>query len=388
MMEIEELWAEIDDRVPCLPARETSLADSLNCVVSGNVLSPGDMPAFDRSSMDGFAFSSLQPGRCRILGTIAAGRPLSMSVEEGTSIRILTGGVVPEGTVAISKQEDCEVSGDMVSLRDGVRLGWGEFIRRRGGIFSGGDVLLESGAIVSPGALALLASAGVGVVNAVGRATVCHLVTGDEIVGAGATLSPGQIYDSNGPMISALLAEMGMDVEACRLADDADALTRQVRENPADLLLISGGSGPGERDHTLKALEASGYAIHSSRLNSRPGKPLIFATQGTRIAFGLPGNPLSHWVCFQVFVKRAIRRLHGLRVPGLGTARMSAGIEASDSSGDGRRTWTPGVWGFEKDGAHVRPLPWKHSGDLLSLVGANALILDPTDHGECRILIL
>ncbi|MFA7234025.1 MAG: molybdopterin molybdotransferase MoeA [Terrimicrobiaceae bacterium] len=385
MMEIEQLWAEIDARVLRLPAQETPLMDSLHRVVAGDVLSPEDLPAFDQSSMDGFAFASTRPGECRILGTIAAGRPLPLRAEEGISIRILTGGVVPEGTAAIAKQEDCEVNGDLVSLRAGVRLERGNFIRQRGGVFSKGDLLLKPGTLLSPGAVALVASAGIGSVHIVRRGSVLHLVTGDEIVGSGTPLLPGQIHDSNGPMISALLAEMELNVERRPLADEADMLVRHVGENTADLLLISGGSGPGERDHTLKVLESSGYAIHSSRLNSRPGKPLIFSTRGTQVAFGLPGNPLSHWVCFQAFVKRAICRLHGLPEPEMQAARIPAPIE---SSGDGRRTWTPGIRESGGDGARVRPLPWKHSGDLTPLVSANALILDPTDKGECRILIL
>ena len=383
MMEIEQLWEEIDSRVACLPARQTGLMQALHRAAAEDILSPGEFPAFDHSSMDGFAFSSVQPGRCRVTGTIAAGRPLPLQVASGTAVRILTGACIPEGTAAIARQEDCAVEGEDVSLSPGARIAFGENIRRRGGVFRKGDILVRSGTAITPGAIALLASVGVRSLKVTGPASVLHLVTGDEVVGSATSLLPGQIHDSNGPMISALLADMGLAAESRHVPDDGDSLVNRVRETPADLLLISGGAGPGERDHALDALKSAGYAIHSSRLNSRPGKPLIFATKGPGIAFGLPGNPLSHWVCFQAFVKRAILRLHGLPVPEMLGTRMSAKIAPSR---DGRRTWTPGAW--DSGSGRVRPLPWKHSGDLTPLVDANALILDPTDEGTARMLIL
>jgi len=385
MMEIEQLWEEIDDRVACLPVRPTGLAEAMHRVVAAEVLSPCDLPAFDQSSMDGFAFASARPGACRILATVAAGRPLPLPVTSGTACRILTGAVVPEGTAAVAKQEDCAVEGELVTLIPGVSIAPGENIRRRGGIFQRDDILIASGTQITAGVIALLASAGVQRIPVHGRASVLHLVTGDEIVGPGAALLPGQTYDSNGPMIQALLGGLGINAEQCHLPDDADSLLQRVLTSGADVLLISGGSGPGERDHTLGALESAGYSIHSSRLNSRPGKPLIFATNGSRIAFGLPGNPLSHWVCFQAFVRWAIRRLHGLPPPEMRTVRMVAAIERD---GDRRRTWTPGVLEHRDGREMVRPLPWKHSGDLLPIAGADALILGADKNGDAKVMIL
>ncbi len=385
MMEIEELWKEIDGRVACLPAVQSSLPGAMHRVAAADVLSPCDLPAFDQSSMDGFAFASTRPGSCRILGTIVAGRPQALCVSSGAACRILTGAMIPGGTAAIAKQEDCTVEGETVNLISGISLMPGENIRRRGGIYRKDDILIESGARITAGAIALLASAGIGQVPVVGRAGVLHLVTGDEIVGSGRALLPGQTYDSNGPMIRALLGELGSRVAQCHLPDDAESLFHKVSKSTEDVLLISGGSGPGERDHTLRALESAGYTIHSSRLNSRPGKPLIFATNESRIAFGLPGNPLSHWVCFQAFVKRAILRLHGLPAPEMRTLRLAAGVE---EGGDRRRTWTPGILEHCDGREIVRPLPWKHSGDLTPIASADALILDAGKSGDANVMIL
>ena len=385
MMEIEQLWKEIDGRVASLPAGQSGLLEAMHRVVAADVLSPCELPAFDQSSMDGFAFASTRPGRCRILGTIAAGRPLALCVSSGAACRILTGAVIPEGTAAVAKQEDCTAEGETVTLIPGISLMPGESIRRKGGIFQKDDVLITSGTRITAGVIALLASAGIGQVPVFGRAGVLHLVTGDEIVGSGRALFPGQTYDSNGPMIRVLLGELGSRVGQCHLPDDEESLFHKVRTCTEDVLLISGGSGPGERDHTLRALESAGYTIHSSRLNSRPGKPLIFATNESRIAFGLPGNPLSHWVCFQAFVKRAILRLHGLPAPEMRTLRLAAGVE---EGGDRRRTWTPGILEHRDGREMVRPLPWKHSGDLTPIARADALILDAGNDGDANVMIL
>lgn len=382
MMEIEQLWQEIDGRVARLPSERASLLRAAGRVVTENIVSPVDQPAFDQSAMDGFVFASTRPGTCRIAGTIAAGGA-PVPIAPGTAVRIFTGAVVPKEAAAIAKQEDCEWTGERVSLLLGKHLVEGENIRRCGAIYRKGGVLLESGSLILQGTVALLASAGIDAVDSVRRASALHLVTGDEIVPPGQKLLPGRTYDSNGPMIAALLAGAGVETERRYLGDDADS--QQIRTWDGDLLLISGGSGSGDRDHTLHMLESAGYAIHASRINSRPGKPLIFATRGAQVAFGLPGNPLSHWVCFHAFVKRAIHRLHGLPGPEMISVHV-AGPEKMP--GDARRTWSPGYGKWGENGLEVRPLPWKHSGDLTPLASANALLLEAGGDGTARTFLL
>ncbi len=380
MMEIEQLWREIDGRVGRLGAARVGLLEALGRVVAEDVVSPVDLPAFDQSAMDGFAFASTTPGVCRIVVTVAAGEK-GEGVKAGEAVRIFTGAPVPSGTVAVARQEDCGREGESVFLLPGVCLAGGDNIRVRGGVCSSGDLLVKAGERISPGIVALLASTGIGWVEAVHRASVLHLVTGDEIVPPGSLLPPGGVHDSNGPMLSALLAENGLEGERVYLGDNAEELTRRAGDFDGDLLLISGGSGPGDRDHTLSALGAAGYAVHAARINSRPGRPLIFATRGRQVVFGLPGNPLSHWVCFQAFVRRAICRFHGLPVPEMHPVRLGAEVGLS---GDGRRTWTPGFCRPGENGLEVFPLPWKHSGDLTPLATANALLLGT--NGEALIL--
>ncbi len=373
MMEIETLWAEIDRHVHPLPAERVSLSQANRRVIAETVIAATDQPAFDQSSMDGYAFSSAAPGRCRITATSAAGTSDETHVGAGEAVRIFTGAMVPTGTFAVARQEDCKRDGEFVEIAEGGSLVAHQNIRKCGGIFRKGSKVVDEGSVLSPGALALIASAGVGEVSVIRHATAIHLITGDELVSAGEPLPTGGTYDSNGPMFQAMLAAAGVQTTQMKLRDDAGALNHLVSTNTASLLLISGGSGPGDRDHTIGALEAANFVIHTSRLNSRPGKPLIFATRGNQVAFGLPGNPLAHWVCFHAFVSRAIQRLHGIEPPSLLSAKLS---EAIDDAGDGRRTWTPARICWEHCELIATPLPWQHSGDLSPLLRANALIMD------------
>jgi len=373
MIQIEQLWQEIDIRVHPLPSETVTLDQANNRVVCRDICAITDQPAFAQSAMDGFAFAESTPARCLITATVAAGDSVHTQVKTGEAIRILTGGMIPSGTHAIARQEDCEVDGGFVSLRSTSPLEAGRFIRAQGEVFNAGDIVLTAGSATTPGAMALLASAGVSIIEVHGRATALYLVTGDEIVPAGTPLLPGQTYNSNGPMMRAFFDDAKVGCRAISLGDNANTLQEIVTTANDSVVLLSGGSGPGDHDHTTTALENAGFTIHANRINSRPGKPLIFATRGPQIAFGLPGNPLAHWVCFHAFVRRAIDRLHGIAPRNLIPATL---IERIDDVGDGRRTWTPARMDWSSGALNVHPLPWKHSGDLTPLRTADALILD------------
>lgn len=381
--EIEQLWEWIDARVPVLPAQIQPLSETIGRINAEPVCATVDQPAHDQSAMDGYAFAEIDPGKCRIMGTVAAGWAGESMVQPGGAVRIFTGSRLPEGTRCVGRQEDCLADGEFVSLRPGKRLVEEENIRRAGAVFSKGARILERGMKLSAGAAGLLASAGVAAVNVHPAARTLHVATGEELcdVEAG-PLATGKIYDSNGPMMEALLRQYGVVPERRRLGDSPTEIGQVVAGFDGDLLLISGGSGPGDHDHTPAALRNAGYEIHASRINSRPGRPLIFATRGGQVAFGLPGNPLSHWVCFHAFVRRALARLHGEPKPDLWEAKL---LGPWPGGGDGRRTWTPAIVAPESIGLAARPLPWQHSGDLTPMTSANALILDTPDPATGRV---
>jgi len=369
MMEIEQLWKEIDQHIPRLGEEEVPLLEAFGRILSQEPCSTVDQPPLDQSSVDGYALP--ERGPFRLIGNQVAGQNAGVRLEPGQAVRILTGAVVPEGAFAVIKQEDSSVDGGLVQTTSLVAAG--ENIRRKGDVLKKGTPVLPPGQQISPGAIGLLASSGIGAVRVICRARVLHMVTGDEIIAAGTPLKSGQIYDSNGPMMAALLRQRGVQqFQQIHLGDSPEEIGNAVAAFDGNLLLISGGSGPGDRDHTVTALEAAGFQIHASRLNSRPGKPLIFATRGAQVAFGLPGNPLSHFVCYQAFVRRALDRLEGFPVSNLIAAELQGTLP---ENGDGRRTWLPGVL----EVGRARPLTWRHSGDLTPLAHANALILLGSD---------
>jgi len=387
MISIEQLWTLIDECVEPRQEQELNLAAALGCVSAKPIVSPTDCPAFDHSAMDGFAFAETAPGPCRVIRENPAGCADPGRIRPGEAARIFTGASLPVGTVSVARQEDCLHGGDAVRLKDGLSLAQGDNIRRAGDIFRSGSVVLPAGTKVTPGAVGLLAACGVRELNVRALPRILHLSTGSELVEVGHPLTQGKIYDSNGPMIEALLASRNLPVIRKFIPDSADDLTRSVQGFSGDLLLISGGSGPGDHDHTSAALCGAGYTIRASRINSRPGKPLIFATNGRQVAFGLPGNPLSHWVCFQAFVVRALARLAGGLPPELIPVACPTPLAAA---GDGRRTWTPARCLYQGGQILVEPLEWKHSGDLTPLVSADALLLgepDPDNH-MVRALLL
>lgn len=371
MMEIEQVWEAIDRHASRLPSERVPPARAVGRTLAEPVLADEDQPPFDQSAMDGYALGSPTAGSpYAVVATIAAGESTGIVLREGEAARILTGAMVPAGAVAVARQEDCEA--DARSVRVIAPCPDGTHIRRRGGVARKGEVLLQSGRRILPGTAGLLAACGTPRVCVTALPSVDHLVTGDEVVPVGTMPNPGQIRDSNGPLIRALLGAMGIGVHRRALPDSAMSTREAVAASKADLLLISGGSGPGDRDYTRAALEANGFEIHCSSVNSRPGRPLIFASRGARLAFGLPGNPLSHFVCFHAFVRRALCRMAGLPPARLLPSTLRSLVR---DPGDGRRSWLPARLSAGARGMEVRPLAWKHSGDLTPLAEANALIL-------------
>ena len=382
---IEELWHLIDSYVSLLSDEKILVPQAVGRRLSLDASAVSNFPSFDHSAMDGYAFAEAQPGKCRIVGPIAAGDSATGELHPGEAARILTGAMIPPGTFAVARQEDCSLEEGFVSLNFSTLLLPSSNIRRQAAIVRVGQTVVAAGQELLPGAVALLVACGVGSVSVHRQPRVTHLSTGSELLDAANEAVPGKIYDSNGPMMTALLASRGLAIRPRRLPDDLAALKDSVRRFDGDLLLISGGSGPGDRDNTPAALEAAGFKIHSQRVNSRPGRPLLFATRGSQVAFGLPGNPLSHWVCYHVFVRRVLDRLEG--------RPCAEFVETvcptwSGPDGDGGHTWTPATVKITGGLAVAKALPWLHSGDLSPLSSANALLLNGPDPSTQRVQTL
>ena len=310
MTTVTQLRQLIDEQVGALPPRAVPLEQAHGCTLAETITADSDQPALDRSAIDGFVLQAgSRVGNFQLAGEILPGDPAPGPPHGAQALRVFTGSAVPDGC-ALVMLEDTETDGARVVVRADASEG---FIRRRGGSVRAGSVLLESGVRLGAGEIAVLASAGVEAPQVVPCPRVLHVTTGREIVSFEARPAAGQVRDTNGPLIAALLREAGAEALPRRHVNESiGALVEAVRgAGDFDVLLVSGGSSVGKHDRTREALEALGFEVLVQRVNSRPGKPLVVARQGGRWAFGLPGNPVAHFVIFHVFVARALRRLAG-----------------------------------------------------------------------------
>ncbi len=288
-------------------------------------------------------------------------------------------------------QEHVDASGGRIRV---VKRIAASHVRLRGEDARAGEVLLEPGTTLDATAVALLASVGKATPLVSKQPRILHLTTGDEIVSPEQTPSPGQIRNSNAFLISALCREFGAEaVDHFHAADDLGELTRIVTEAKAetyDMVLISGGSGQGSYDFSGELFRHLGATIHFREVNVRPGKPLIFGTtareHSAQIIFGLPGNALSHFVCFHLFVRRALDRLLA-RSPAT-TTRAHLTERMSDTN-NARETWWPARIVLKEGRIECRALPWQSSGDITRLPAGHALIHVPasTSHIDTGTMV-
>jgi molybdopterin molybdotransferase len=369
LMSVDNVLARLESEVAPRPPRFVALENALGCVLADDVRAESDQPAFDRSAIDGFAVLAGSAAGDYVLGRdLLPGDPAPTPPDGETAFRIFTGSAVPRNC-ALVMQEDALVNGDRVTLN---RTAATDLIRRQGSSVRAGARLLAAGDRIGAGEIAVLASAGAVRPRVTPPPQVLHITTGREIVPADTFPGPGQIRNTNGPLIHALLRNAGGVPLASHHVDESpDALVHAVRTGgDFDLLLVSGGSSVGEHDRTPQALVALGFDLLVRRVNVRPGKPLLVARRGDQWAFGLPGNPVSHFASFHVFVARAIRRMRGLPVAAFPRIRLGAGAGLPAPT---RETF----WPARLAAGFVSPLPWLGSDDLAALAGVNALIRLP-----------
>lgn len=348
------------------------LVESAGRVLREPVLATEDQPAFDRSSVDGYAVRLDDPAATfRIVDEIRAGDWKPRELSFGEVVRIATGGALPGDGLQVVMKEDVRVeTGTLTVLRrDDERN-----IRFRGEDARAGQVLVGAGTVLQPGTVGLLASVGCAQPLVTRRPRVLHIATGNEIVSPEQTPAHGQIRDSNSSLVRSFLNQWSIAPEQKRVGEDAAAIAAALRTPHAalDLLLISGGASVGEHDFTKRLLEEAGFTIHVSKTTARPGKPLIVAQRGSTVAFGLPGNPLAHFVCLNLYVRAALEAWSGQRR----ITEFQSGLLAEElaAGGNARETFWPAHWQLDGGSARLTPLRWSSSGDLTALATANALI--------------
>ena len=316
LIEYPEAERLVLENVSRLPAEAVSLVEAQGLALAEDVRAKFDSPPFDNSAVDGYAVRSAdaEGGRSfRVVDEAPAGRPSSRSVGEGEAIKIFTGGVIPEGADAVVMVENTTGWGEEFELKKAASPG--QNVRESGEDVRGGDVILKEGVEVGPPEIALAATQGYGRLAVFRRPKVVVLSTGTELVEPGARdLSPGEIYDSNSFAMIAQAHEVGAEARRISAAsDDADVIRDAVREafEIADVVVTSGGVSVGEKDLVKGTMLELGVEQVFWGVKFKPGKPLFFGVRDDVRFFGLPGNPVSAMVCFELFARPALMRMMG-----------------------------------------------------------------------------
>lgn len=373
MIPVAQAREEIRQRTLPLPVETAPLIEARGRILREPAAAAEDMPPFDRSAMDGYAVREDDPAaEWDVIGEVRAGETTDFEVRKGAAVRIFTGARLPAPGLRVIMQEDVATSGPRIRL---TRPGKDSHVRRRGEDAHAGEVLLQPGALLDAAGLAVLASIGRASVSVSRAPRVFHLTTGDEIIPPGQPLGPGQIRNSNAFLIGALCREWGAgQVTHRHVPDDLETMTGQLAEFGAsthDLVLISGGSGAGKYDFTAELFRHLGAEIFFRQVDVRPGKPLIFGASTGQLVFGLPGNAMSHFVCFHLFVRVALEGLIARQpADGIPVAFLAEPLEDAFNR---RETWWPSRTVLREGRVELRPLPWKSSGDITRLPGADAL---------------
>lgn len=370
MISLTEARQRITAGVAPRPAQPVGIESAAGLVLAEDILADGWYPAGDRSQMDGYVVrGDAEPGTFRLLGEIAAGEVPDMVLQPGTCCRIFTGALLPEGGGRVIMQEDAVAEGDTIRLETfGDRL----FVRKRGCEAQPGQTILQRGTRLGAVELAMLAQVGAVRPTVIPPPSVVHLATGGELVAPEETPGPGQIRDTNTTLLRTLLRADGVEnFTSTRVPDDPEAM-RRAADTTADILLISGGASVGDYDFGAATLRALGWTIHFDRVNLRPGKPLTFATRGSQTAFVIPGNPVSHFVCYHTAIRLAVECAMG-RAPSWPAVWLDL-ADASALQSDPRETWWPATARAIDGRLTVHPKPWSSSGNSFALSGTNALV--------------
>lgn len=380
MLTYDQALAQILSQISPLPPISLPLLDARGCVLAEDLFAPQAVPPFDNSSMDGFAVRAADladiPATLPVSGDIPAGALSLPALMPGQALRIMTGAPVPSGADTVVPIEDTEVRGQEIAFLQPVERG--QNIRRAGEDVLADSLVVAFNSVLRPAEIGMAAVVGRAQVRVHPRPRVAIVSTGDELVEPGQSLQNGQIYNSNAYALAAQVAEAGGVVTHRLHARDTAESLREAFDAcaGADVLLTSGGVSVGDYDF-VKAVFAERGTMDFWRVAIRPGKPVAFGHWGQTVFFGLPGNPVSSMVTFELFVRPALRRLRGLTE--LARPAVMARLTEDARHTPGRQSYQRAVVTPEGDGYQVAPVSKQGSGMMRSMVQANALLVIPAD---------
>jgi molybdopterin molybdotransferase len=381
LLSIEEAQELVLSRVERLPLETVAVGEAAGRILGEAGRAAVDLPPFDSSAMDGFALRAADtPGRLPVEVRIAAGSPAPRPLEPGEAMGIATGGVVPAGADAVVPLEYVVDSDNRIEVAEAVPLG--ASVRPAGGDIRRGEVVVAAGTRLGAPQVAALAAAGVAEVRTARRPRAAVLATGSELRAPGERLEPGQIYEANGLLLAAQLESAGADVERLRpVADDEEAHREALaRGLSADLLVTSGGVSVGPHDLVRKVAGELGVEEIFWGVAVKPGKPISFGARDGRLVFGLPGNPVSVLVGFELFVRPAVLGLQGMRepLPRFERGRLARALEPSP----GRDELVRARLVNDDEGVLLEPLAGRESHMIARAAAADALVLVRRGTGE------
>jgi molybdenum cofactor synthesis domain-containing protein len=387
MIPISEAVRIVLEQTPKLEDESIVLGESPGRVLAEDIVADCDLPPFDRAQMDGYAVRAADisetPARLRIVGESAAGKGWHHEMKSGEAVRIMTGAPVPAGADAVQQVELTREVDDaqFVEIQQSVAVG--RSIVRRAAEIRAGETVLRAGEDINAGMIATLASFGYAQVKVCCRPRVAIMATGSELVDVDRKPGADQIRDSNNYTLAAYAKLAGATVERLPLAgDDTEELKVQMAEaaGHSDVLITSGGVSMGVYDFTKAALNELGAEIFFERVSLRPGKPTVFARLGNTLIFGLPGNPVSVAVTFNLFARTALRAMQGAKQAEL---MVESAVLGRDLKGSiDRESYLPAILRTDSNGSLLaEPLKWGGSSDFVAFARATALVNLPAGGG-------
>ena len=314
MISVLEAKSILEKNIKKLPSQALPVSDALGSVISKDVIAPMDVPSFNNSAMDGYAFCFDESKTSFIItNSVQAGDAKSHSVKSGDTVRIFTGAPIPDGANTVIQQELVSLQHNSILFEQGS-VKQGDNVRLRGAQCKTGDVIIKAGTVITPGVVALLSSVGISNIDVYRKPNVKVIVTGNELVNTGTPLHHGEIYNTNQPAIIAYLNLLSItNAEAIHVKDNLDELRNQIADalNSSDVLILSGGISVGEYDLVYKALSHEGVQPLFYKIKQKPGKPMFAGKKDKTVVFAMPGNPAAVVTCFNQYVKPCLQYMCG-----------------------------------------------------------------------------